>query len=103
MPSWRLLSNHALVLLHLVGHPDTTLREISRAVGLTERAVIRLVHELDAEGIVSHHRDGRRNRYRVNFQAVLTHLEELTFPFTLEQIALQTAELARRLREQGKG
>ncbi|MEX0787014.1 MAG: helix-turn-helix domain-containing protein [Dehalococcoidia bacterium] len=100
MPTWGLLSNHAMVLLHVASHRNVTLREISMAVGLTERAVIRIVHELEDEGVMSHVKDGRRNLYQLNYRAVLSHLQAQTQPFTLEDIAAQVQALARQVREE---
>lgn len=100
MPTWGLLSNHAMVLLHVASHRNVTLREISMAVGLTERAVIRLVHELEDEGVMSHVKDGRRNLYQVDYRAVMKHLQEQTQPFTLEDIATQIQVLTRQIREE---
>lgn len=99
MPTWRFLTNHAVVLLHVAIHPNSTLREISTAVGLTERSVISIVRALEEDGIASHSKSGRRNVYRIDHAAVIKHLREQTEPFTLEQIAMQTAALAKRLRE----
>lgn len=100
MPSWSLLTNHAMVLLHVASHRNVTLREISLAVGLTERAVIRIVHDLEDEGVMSHVKDGRRNRYQLDYRAVMKHLQQQTQPFTLEDIGEQVQALARQVREQ---
>lgn len=99
VPKWGFLTNHALVLLELARHPDSTLREIALAVGLTERAVIVLLRALEEEGIVARWRDGRRNRYSVNLRAVMDHLgRQPISPYTLEQVASQLMELAREAR-----
>ena len=100
MAKWGFLTNHALVLLNVAAHPNTTLREISYDIGLTERTVIHIVRALEEEGILARSRDGRRNRYRVDYRAVMRHLSTQTEPFTLEQIASQTALLARQLAEE---
>jgi len=99
MATWGFLTNHALVLLHLAQHQGSTIRDISRSVGLTERAVISIIRALEEEDIVSKHREGRNNVYDVNLPAVMKHLREQTEPFTLEEIASQTAALAKALRE----
>ena len=100
MAKWGFLTNHALVLLHLAQRQDSTIREIAKAIGLTERAVITIIRALEEEDIVSHHRDGRNNVYQVDLHAVMKHMSEQTEPFTLEEIAAQTAALAKALREQ---
>ncbi len=100
MPKWGFLTNHAIVLLHVASHPNTTIREVSKAAGLTERAVITIIRALEEEGIASHTRDGRRNVYRIHYPAVMKHLRTQTSPFTLEEIAGQTAALAKRLTDE---
>lgn len=72
-PGWTFLSNHTHVLVALATEPDLTLRDIGMRVGITERGVIRIVDELEAAGVLSRERDGRRNRYRLNLDAPLRH------------------------------
>ena len=96
MPSWQFLTNHAVVLLHVSSHPDSTLREISAAAGLTERAVIAIIRSLEKEGVVSHSRKGRNNVYEIDFPAVMKHLKGQTQPLMLEEIAALAAELAEK-------
>ncbi len=98
MAKWGFLTNYALVLLHMTAHQNSTLREISMAVGITERATISILQKCEEEGIVSRWKEGRRNRYRINPRAVLRLLKDQTqSPYTLEQLASQTAELVRQL------
>ena len=49
------------------------LRDIAIAVGITERAVIRIITELEDGGYVSKERIGRRNRYAVKADKPLRH------------------------------
>lgn len=62
---WSFLTNYAQVLLCVAREPDMRLREIGDEVGITERAVHRILGELEAAGYLSRERDGRRNRYTV--------------------------------------
>jgi hypothetical protein len=64
-PSWSFLTNHAQVLLCIAQDPGIRLREIGEAVGITERAVHRIVVELATAGYISRERNGRRNQYRI--------------------------------------
>ena len=66
-PSFSFLTNYALVLVYVVQHPDSTVRTISTGVGVTERAALSILRDLDDEGIVERQRTGRRNTYSVNF------------------------------------
>ena len=98
MAKWGFLTNYALVLMDSASHQNSTLREISIAVGITERATISILQKFGEEGIVSRWKEGRRNRYRINPRAVMRHLKDQTqSPYTIEQIASQTAELVRQL------
>ena len=46
--------------------PKITGREISQEIGITERAVIRIVADLDDAGYITRKRQGRTNTYTVN-------------------------------------
>jgi DNA-binding IclR family transcriptional regulator len=71
---WTFLTNHAHVLLCLSQPGDgLSLREVAAMVGITERAVQRIVQELEAGGVILRERQGRRNTYRVNRNAKLRH------------------------------
>ncbi len=74
---WTFLSNHAHVLVCIARNPDSRVREIAEQVGITERAVMRIISELEEAGFVSHERHGRRNRYSIDPDRQLRHpLEE---------------------------
>lgn len=70
---WGLLTNHALVLVHVVENPRSTLREIADAVGITDRAALSILRALEADEIVSRRKEGRRNFYTVDLDALLSH------------------------------
>ena len=72
-PSWTFLSNHAHVLLVIAHEPDLTIRALSDQVGITERAVQRILSELQQAGYVDKQRTGRRNRYVVDHERPLRH------------------------------
>lgn len=71
--SWTFLSNHAHVLLCLAKDPEQRMRDVADLVGITERAVQRIVTELEEAGYVEREKDGRRNRYRVDRSKPLRH------------------------------
>jgi DNA-binding MarR family transcriptional regulator len=64
-PTWGFVTNHAYVLRILAHEPNVTLREVAERIGITERAVQRIVAELEEEGYLMRVREGRRNRYAV--------------------------------------
>ena len=57
-PGWTFLSNHTHVLVCLQRDPELTLRDVAARIGITERAVQRLVADLEAAGVLRRWRDG---------------------------------------------
>jgi DNA-binding MarR family transcriptional regulator len=70
---WSFLTNHTQVLLCIARDPETRLRDIAETVGITERAVQRIVADLIESDFVTRERVGRRSRYRLNREAKMRH------------------------------
>lgn len=70
---WTFLSNHGHVLVCLARDPEARLRDVALSVGITERAVQKIVSDLEEAGVVERIRDGRRNRYRLHPERPLRH------------------------------
>jgi predicted ArsR family transcriptional regulator len=70
---WTFLTNHAHVLFCIADDPEVRLRDVAARVGITERAVQRIVTDLEAEGYLTVSKEGRRNRYQVNYAQPLRH------------------------------
>ena len=70
---WTFLSNHAHVLVCLALDPNARLRDVASDVGITERAVQKIVGDLEHAGIIVRERAGRRNCYRLNTGVPLRH------------------------------
>jgi DNA-binding MarR family transcriptional regulator len=68
---WTFLTNHAQTLLCIAQNPSIRLREIGETVGITERAVHRIVGELQDAGYLTRRREGRRNHYTVHSHLAL--------------------------------
>jgi len=49
------------------------MREIALEVGITERAVHKIITDLDTAGYIRREREGRHNRYKISRQAQLRH------------------------------
>lgn len=73
---WTFFTNHAHVLLLLAEDPDLRQRDLADAIGITERAVQRIVSELEHDGYLDAERIGRRKHYRVRTAASLRHAVE---------------------------
>lgn len=70
---WTFLTNHAHVLLLLARDPDLRMREAAAQVGITERAVQRIVLDLERAEYLVREKEGRRNRYHVRSNRPLRH------------------------------
>jgi DNA-binding IscR family transcriptional regulator len=76
LPAWTFLTNHAHVLLCVAGEPDTRVRDLATRVGITERAVLRILAELEEDGYITRTRIGRRSSYTINEDLPLRHAIE---------------------------
>lgn len=89
--SWTFLTNHAHVLVCLARDPSLRLREVAAMVGITERAVQRIVGELEEAGVLKRHKVGRRNRYAIDLSTPLRHpLESHCSAQELLSVVLET-------------
>jgi predicted ArsR family transcriptional regulator len=86
--TWGFLTNHALVLIYIGRQPESTGLEIAQAVGITERAMRRIVDDLEAAEYIEREKVGRRNRYRVDVHRPLARIgeRELTVRHLLELV-----------------
>jgi len=63
---WTFVTKHAVVLSLIAKHPRITALEMGSAMGLTERAVRKIVADLYAAGYINKKREGRGVRYGIN-------------------------------------
>jgi predicted transcriptional regulator len=61
------------VLILLAGEPDLRVRDLAERIDITERAVQKIIADLEAGGVLTRHRDGRRNHYEVHRNRPLRH------------------------------
>jgi DNA-binding MarR family transcriptional regulator len=71
--AWTFFTNHAHVVLCLAADEDLRVRDLSQKVGITERAVLKILADLEEGGVIERERDGRRNRYTVRSDVALRH------------------------------
>ncbi|MEE8339206.1 MAG: winged helix-turn-helix domain-containing protein [Xanthomonadales bacterium] len=71
--NWTFFSNNAHVLVCLTQAPQPTTREMAISVGITERAVQRIVKKMVEAGVLKVGKDGRRNRYELDLDQRLRH------------------------------
>ncbi|MEV7342259.1 winged helix-turn-helix domain-containing protein [Streptomyces sp. NPDC093544] len=70
---WTFLTNHARVLAAIAEDPTTRIRDIAARCRLTERAVQKIVSDLEMDGYLTHTRQGRSNAYRIEDGTLLRH------------------------------
>jgi DNA-binding Lrp family transcriptional regulator len=93
---WTFFSNHAHVLVCLAQDADARLRDVANSVGITERAVQKIVADLEAAGVVARERRGRRNHYRLHPERPLRHpIESHRTVGALLGVLLERADLRR--------
>jgi len=71
MAEWNFFTNHANVLLCITEEPDIRLKDLAARVDISERAVKRIVADLERAGFIARERQGRRNHYLVNGEAAI--------------------------------
>lgn len=94
---WTFLTNHAHVLLSIAGDPEIRIRDVALRVGITERAVQRIVADLEAQGYLTISKEGRRNRYEVHLCRPLRH------PIEAHHTVEALIGLVRRCEEEAAG
>lgn len=73
---WTFLTNHARVLASIADNHNARVRDIAARCRLTERAVQKIIVDLEQNGYLSHTRVGRVNRYSIDPDRVLRHPAE---------------------------
>jgi predicted DNA-binding transcriptional regulator YafY len=71
--SWTFLSNHTHVLVCIARDPEVTMRQVAELAGITERAVQRIVRDLEDGGYLVRHKQGRSNVYALRPGRPLRH------------------------------
>ncbi|MES5821308.1 helix-turn-helix domain-containing protein [Streptomyces sp. RG80] len=73
---WTFITNHARVLAAIAENQSARVRDIAAHCRLTERAVQKIISDLEQSGYLSHTREGRSNTYRIEEGKILRHPAE---------------------------
>ena len=73
MGDWTFFSNYGHVLFCLSRNREPRLRDVAQQVGITERAVQKIVRDMQDAGFITVSKQGRCNRYRINKRKTLRH------------------------------
>jgi DNA-binding IclR family transcriptional regulator len=101
---WTFLTNHARVLAAIADNHSARIRDIAAHCRLTERAVQKIIADLEQDGYLSHTREGRTNTYRIDPGKVLRHPAEagLTVAALLSLLVKDEADRATAPSEHGR-
>jgi len=72
-PKWTYLTNHFHIIVSLSRKPHSRIRDLSDQVGITQRAVQRILAELVEDKVLKIRKEGRRNSYTINRKKRLKH------------------------------
>lgn len=91
---WSLLSPQGHVLFYIALCPGSTMKDIARAVGRTERQIWSIIQNLKQQGILHLRKEGRRHHCTIDLEAPLLH--PTIAGLTLRPVVEQLVEQARR-------
>ncbi|MFJ8361144.1 helix-turn-helix transcriptional regulator [Streptomyces sp. NPDC093984] len=99
---WTFLTNHARVLAAIADDQSVRIRDIAARCRLTERAVQKIIADLEQDGYLTHTREGRSNTYHIQPGTPLRHPAEasLTVAELLALLVRQDAEHGRQRQQQ---
>ncbi|KAB1140150.1 MarR family transcriptional regulator [Streptomyces luteolifulvus] len=100
---WTFITNHARVLAAIADNQSARIRDIAAHCRLTERAVQKIISDLEQGGFLSHTREGRSNTYRIEPEKVLRHPAEagLSVAALLSLLVKDEAHRTRRPPQRG--
>ncbi|MGW3152139.1 helix-turn-helix transcriptional regulator [Streptomyces sp. NPDC001177] len=101
---WTFLTNHARVLASIADNHHARIRDIAARCRLTERAVQKIIADLEQDGYLSHTRNGRGNSYEIDPGKVLRHPAEagLTVASLLSMLVADEVERRGGIVEQAR-
>ena len=70
---WTFITNHGRVFVFIAKNPRTTTRTIAQEVEVTERTVQNIIADLEKEGYIVKHREGRNNYYEIHPEMPMRH------------------------------
>jgi hypothetical protein len=88
---WTFLTNHARVLAVIARDPGSRVRDIAARCLLTERAVQKIIADLEGDGYLTHTRVGRSNQYKIPPGTPLRHPADVG-PTVSDLLAILTVQ-----------
>lgn len=96
---WTFLTNHGRVIVCLAKNHQITTRQMAQEVGITERAIQKVIHDLESDGYIVRHKVGRSNSYTLHPEMPMRHRMEREYVVGRLLLALggNLQKLAQRL------
>jgi predicted DNA-binding transcriptional regulator YafY len=66
MPEWTFITRHAVALSLIAKYPRITALELGTRMGITERAVRKIIADIASAGYIGKKKEGRGMRYKIN-------------------------------------
>ena len=73
MARWTFFTNYGHVIFLISKNPNITSKEMAQEIGITERAVQKIIHDLDEDGFINIKKVGRNNQYKIVGRKKLRH------------------------------
>ncbi|GGP46750.1 MULTISPECIES: MarR family transcriptional regulator [Streptomyces] len=89
---WTFITSHARVLAAIAENQSARIRDIAAHCRLTERAVQKIIADLEQAGFLSHTRAGRGNTYQIEPGKVLRHPAEAEAGLTVASLLALLAQ-----------
>lgn len=96
---WSVLSPQGHVLFYVALCPDSSAKDIARAIGHTDRQIWNIIRDLKKGGMLHIRKNGRREQFRINLDAPLLHptIEGLSLRSviegTVDEVRSQTPDI----------
>lgn len=73
MSRWTFFTNYGHVIFLVSKSPNITSKDMAQEIGITERAVQKIIHDLEEDGFIKIKKVGRNNEYRIVGRKKLRH------------------------------
>lgn len=71
--NWTFFSNHGHVYFLIAMNENIIVRKMAMSVGITERATLSIIQDLEKAGYIKREKIGRSNRYQIVHKKTLRH------------------------------
>ena len=70
---WTFLSSHGRVFEYIAGHKQNSVETMSLEIGNTQRAIFKIIKDLERDGYITRRKVGRNNQYEIHPDLPMRH------------------------------